>query len=467
MARAFTDQWILVHSALLGISVAGFIICGGEISDITNDWWSAWRSGFIWTAITLCVVTGNTVGGSLAKSMQRIAGTVLGGGVSMLAYWAYPNLYWMACWCGLFVFIAFNIGLSNPSIDYACRLGGLTTLLVAEGSYSSNNQLGFQLGCARIGGICLGVVTGLLIVLAYPSTATQKIDKALLDAVRKLRAAVRGSMERLAPECAPLCETVLEEEDVSMVIAAMAALGPTIQQAANELPVGASCFVPCPQRGLDPTNTVEIASTIKQLTYAVQAMSEACTQENTEGFYKYMMSVHTNQKQIESVARACFDAFSQLEAGLSNHILLPDSLGGISHAAGLLMSLHEQVHIRLFGVVTQQLEGTAEGVPESISLENLSKAKEAPYELKLRFYSLLLSLSKAEVQLKKLEGLLQVYLSRWEIPVNVGQLSQRSSERIVDVGCDGEDGVKLWSETGGSSSAEVAISVENEHAVVE
>ncbi len=101
----------------------------------------------------------------------------------------------------------------------------------------------------------------------------------------------------------------------------------------------------------------------------------------------------------------------------------------------------------------------------SVSLENMSKAKEAPYDLKFWFYSLLLSLNKAEVQLKKLEGLLQVYLSRWEIPVNARPLSLWSSERIVslEVGCDGEDGVKLWSETGGV----VAISVGNEHAVVE
>ncbi|CAO3686774.1 unnamed protein product [Rhizopus stolonifer] len=129
-----------------------------------------------WMGVAVVTVLDNTMGGMLTLGMQRILGTLIGGGLSIIVmttvraifqpYWDARAVAVLNILMFIQVFIIAKIKLI-PNYAFAGGIGLLTTVIILLSGYDDiiNNGLSYvaELGAWRVGNMMIGVVIAMLV----------------------------------------------------------------------------------------------------------------------------------------------------------------------------------------------------------------------------------------------------------------------------------------------------------------
>ncbi|KAK4512775.1 uncharacterized protein ATC70_003481 [Mucor velutinosus] len=176
----------------VAFTLAALLVIIGPVSDIFPN--------VFWVGVSVVTVLDNTVGGFLNLSIQRLLGTLIGGGFSIVVMTItraifHPRWEWdAALLLGFLMFIqVFCIAKLKmmPNMAYAGSIGLLTTCIILLSGYSDliHDRLSYaaELGAWRTLNLIIGIVISLLVsLLVFPLKASsvmrKNLGKALEDA---------------------------------------------------------------------------------------------------------------------------------------------------------------------------------------------------------------------------------------------------------------------------------------------
>ncbi|CAO0801494.1 unnamed protein product [Mucor circinelloides] len=176
----------------VAFTLAALLVIIGPVSDIFPN--------VFWVGVSVVTVLDNTVGGFLNLSIQRLLGTLIGGGFSIVVMTItraifHPRWEWdAALLLGFLMFIqVFCIAKLKmmPNMAYAGSIGLLTTCIILLSGYPDliHDRLSYaaELGAWRTLNLIIGIVISLLVsLLVFPLKASsvmrKNLGKALEDA---------------------------------------------------------------------------------------------------------------------------------------------------------------------------------------------------------------------------------------------------------------------------------------------
>ncbi len=191
-----------------------------------------------WAITTIFTVSQADAGASVRKSLQRMVGTLVGGGLGILVVAAFADLpyVYVPVLC-VVVGIGIFASLTTTS-PYVMLLGSFTFVLVTFFPPGANASAAIETGLWRVVGIALGVIcgTGAQLFL-WPDDPEAKLRQALAARLRSV-ATVMGALavrEDRGDDAPPL--PVLANEDLTVELDLLAnaeALHPSLRQRHTE-----------------------------------------------------------------------------------------------------------------------------------------------------------------------------------------------------------------------------------------
>lgn len=185
-----------------------------------------------WAGTTAAIVCQPVVGSAILKGAFRLVGTAVGAVAAVILTAVFPQdriafLFGMVVWAAASSFVS---SLLRNFAAYAAMLAGYTLIIVAGSSISAPDQV-FEIAISRASEICVGIVSGTLIVgLTDLGDAPERLST-LLSGLITETATHLGSVlaaNNFAGTEGPAIRRAL--------IARVAALDPIIDQAAGESP---------------------------------------------------------------------------------------------------------------------------------------------------------------------------------------------------------------------------------------
>ena len=185
-----------------------------------------------WAGTTAAIVCQPVVGSAILKGVFRLMGTIVGSVAAVLLTAIFPQdrvgfLFGMVVWAAASSFVS---TLLRNFAAYAAMLAGYTLIIIAGSSISAPDQV-FEIAVSRASEICVGIVSGTLIVgLTDLGDAPERLSELLSGLVAET--ALHLSSVLAANDFAGTQGPVVRRA----LIARVAALDPIIDQAAGESP---------------------------------------------------------------------------------------------------------------------------------------------------------------------------------------------------------------------------------------